>query len=99
MYIPDLIQNGFDVGFREPLEEMRVAGQKKKGGMKKGDTEDNDAVQKYIYEGWLAGQISPSLLQKEVEDALGFFQTSPIGLVPREDGDKRNVRNFSYPDG
>ncbi|KAE8180636.1 hypothetical protein CF328_g9100, partial [Tilletia controversa] len=53
----------------------------------------NSAIEKEIGLGRACGPYT----KEEVEDLIGPFQTSPLGLVPKPNGKWRMVQDFSYP--
>ncbi|KAE8179808.1 hypothetical protein CF335_g9464, partial [Tilletia laevis] len=84
------LENGFNFGI-PPITVTRTPPNHKSA------TSDlktlNSAIEKEIGLGRACGPYT----KKEVEDLIGPFQTSPLGLVPKPNGKWRMVQDFNYP--
>ncbi|KAE8246160.1 hypothetical protein A4X03_0g7316 [Tilletia caries] len=84
------LENGFNFGI-PPITVTRTPPNHKSA------TSDlktlNSAIEKEIGLGRACGPYT----KEEVEDLIGPFQTSPLGLVPKPNGKWRMVQDFSYP--
>ncbi|KAE8255066.1 hypothetical protein A4X03_0g5620 [Tilletia caries] len=84
------LENGFNFGI-PPITVTRTPPNHKSA------TSDlktlNSAIEKEIGLGRACGPYT----KEEVEDLVGPFQTSPLGLVPKPNGKWRMVQDFSYP--
>ncbi|KAE8191120.1 hypothetical protein CF335_g6174 [Tilletia laevis] len=56
-----------------------------------------DAVDKVVEKETEKGRWRGPLSRTEVERLVGPFQTSPLGIIPKANGDVRLVQDFSWP--
>ncbi|KAE8241337.1 hypothetical protein A4X03_0g8171 [Tilletia caries] len=59
--------------------------------------EDLDILQEIVDREVDVGRVLAPLSLEEVEERLGCFQTSPLGLVPKPGGKFRMIQDFSFP--
>src|ERR1700722_8902237 len=63
-------------------------------------TQDTGFISEYIAGEEAAGWYSRGFLQDELEELIGLFRTSPLGLVPKPHSNAlRMIQDMSYPRG
>ena len=59
---------------------------------------DPDFITKYIASEQIVGRYSDAFLPEDLEELIGLFHTSPLGLVPKPHSDTfRMIQDMSYP--
>lgn len=61
--------------------------------------EDRAVVEKYVEEELALGRYDGPFTRLELEEQLGYFQSSPFGVVPKPNSNKKRiVQNLSFPE-
>ncbi|KAE8179247.1 hypothetical protein CF328_g9541, partial [Tilletia controversa] len=84
------LRNGFDFGI-PPLRETRTPPNHLSA------TENEDVLGRIAASEIEKGRWAGPFTRTEVETVLGPFQSSPMGLIPKSNGDWRLVQDLSYP--
>ncbi|KAE8179271.1 hypothetical protein CF335_g9654, partial [Tilletia laevis] len=84
------LRDGFDFGI-PPLRETRTPPNHLSA------TENEDVLERIAASEIEKGRWAGPFTRAEVETVLGPFQSSPMGLIPKSNGDWRLVQDLSYP--
>lgn len=86
------LRRGFDTGADPILLHTLIFPNHSSSGL------DRSFISSYIASEQLSGRYSRGYLPSDLEDIIGPFRTSPLGLVPKPHSDKfRLVQDLSYP--
>lgn len=90
--VVDGLRYGFDVGVRGTLNNSYVFENHRSTLL------DETFIDNYVASEQAAGRYSQGFEPDDLEGIIGFFRTSPLGLVPKSDSDSfRLVQDLSYP--
>lgn len=91
-HVVDGLRHGFDVGVHEPLSRSFTFQNHKSSSL------DEDFIDSYISSEQAAGRYSRGFNPDDLEGIIGYFRTSPLGLVPKPNSDSlRMIQDMSYP--
>lgn len=91
-HVVDGLRSGFEVGVDVPLPRSFTFKNHASSEL------DEGFINKYIAAEIAAGRYSEGYEPRELEEIIGPFQTSPLGLVPKAGADTfRLVQDMSYP--
>lgn len=91
-HVVEGLRHGFDVGVRDTPEKSYVFENHRSALL------DESFINAYIASEQLAGRYSEGFNPDDLEGIIGYFRTSPLGLVPKPNSDSfRLVQDLSYP--
>ena len=90
-HIIDGIRHGFDVGVGMPHSCTTVHPNHGSSSLSPG------FISSYVKSEMAAGRYSRGYSQSELEDLIGNFYTSPLGLVPKDGDSFRLIQDLSFP--
>ncbi|CAL1699721.1 unnamed protein product [Somion occarium] len=86
------LRNGFDVGVKDTPPRSFMFKNHASASL------DEEFIDSYIAGEQAAGRYSQGFAPDDLEGIIGFFRTSPLGLVPKPHSDHlRMVQDISYP--
>lgn len=91
-HVVDGLRNGFHVGADAPIASTTLHRNHSSSEI------DPEFIDSYISQEQAAGRYSRAFSPDELEQIIGPFRTSPLGLVPKPHSDKmRLIQDMSYP--
>ena len=86
------LRHGFDVGVRDTPEQSYIFENHRSASL------DEAFIDNYIISEQAAGRYSQAFDPDDLEGIIGYFRTSPLGLVPKPNSESfRLVQDLSYP--